>query len=240
MTEREWQTSENPRDMASCLVNEHRVHRRKAGRRKLRLFGCASCRLLWDLLTDPRSRAAVEYAEELADGVADPARSAAVMEGAQRAALDVRDRVMASRRAAGVPLRIVEPEMAAAEHLPRVLYKRPDHSALAHWAMNAMIGYGHAEAHRQWRAALRDLACLLREIFGNPFRPAVRDRSWLTSEVVALARGAYDERAFDQLPILADALQDAGCDSAEILAHLRGPGPHARGCWAVDLVLAKE
>ena len=64
--------------------------------------------------------------------------------------------------------------------------------------------------------------------------------TWLTPDVVALARGIYAERAFDRLPILADALQDAGCDNADVLGHCRGPGPHARGCWVVDLVLGKE
>jgi hypothetical protein len=81
---------------------------------------------------------------------------------------------------------------------------------------------------------------ILRDIFGNPFRPATLDPSWLTSTVVALARGIYEERAVDRMPILADALQDAGCDSADVLGHCRGPGPHVRGCWVVDLVLGKE
>jgi hypothetical protein len=58
--------------------------------------------------------------------------------------------------------------------------------------------------------------------------------------VVSLAWGIYDDRAFDRMPILADALQDAGCDDEQILDHCRGPGRHLRGCWVVDLVLAKE
>lgn len=66
------------------------------------------------------------------------------------------------------------------------------------------------------------------------------DRTRLTSTVVALAEGIYQDRAFDRLPILADALEDAGCDDTDILTHLRGEGPHVRGCWAVDLVLGKE
>jgi len=72
---------------------------------------------------------------------------------------------------------------------------------------------------------------------GNPFRPVPLDPSWLTSTVVTLAAGVYDERAFDRLPILTDALQDAGCEIAEVLDHCRGPGPHVRGRWVVDLVL---
>jgi hypothetical protein len=86
----------------------------------------------------------------------------------------------------------------------------------------------------------RQQAALFRCIFGNPFRPVALDPAWLTSTVVQLARGVYDDRAFDRLPILADALQDAGCDDEQVLTHLRGPGPHARGCWVVDLVLGKS
>ena len=66
------------------------------------------------------------------------------------------------------------------------------------------------------------------------------DPSWRTTTVVAPAQGIRAESAFDHLPILADALQDAGCDHTDILEHCRGPGPHVRGCWVVDLVLGKE
>jgi hypothetical protein len=82
---------------------------------------------------------------------------------------------------------------------------------------------------------------LLRDIFGNPFRPVAIDPAWVTSTVVALARGIYDDRAFDRMPILADALEDAGCDHSDILTHCRDPeAMHVRGCWAIDLVLGKE
>jgi hypothetical protein len=95
------------------------------------------------------------------------------------------------------------------------------------------------------------LADALRCIFGNPFRPAsCIDGALLTSRgstVVQLARAAYDDHSLPEgtldaarLVVLADALEDAGCSDAELLAHLRGPGPHVRGCWAVDLILAKS
>ncbi len=83
-------------------------------------------------------------------------------------------------------------------------------------------------------------ADILREIFGNPFHPVSLDPAWLTGTAIALATGIYDDHAFDRLPILADALQEAGCNSDDLLNHLRGPGPHVRGCWALDLVLGKE
>ncbi|OWK45371.1 hypothetical protein FRUB_01702 [Fimbriiglobus ruber] len=89
-----------------------------------------------------------------------------------------------------------------------------------------------------WEAV--GLSALLRDIFGNPFRPPSVDPAWLTSTVLALARQMYDARDFALIPILADALQDAGCDSDDILAHCRGDGPHVRGCWVVDLLLGKE
>lgn len=84
------------------------------------------------------------------------------------------------------------------------------------------------------------LASITRDIFGNPFRPITADPRWLTPTVVALATGIYEERAFDRMPILADALEEAGCDDTDILTHCRGDGPHVRGCWVVDLVLGKQ
>jgi hypothetical protein len=88
---------------------------------------------------------------------------------------------------------------------------------------------------------------VLRDLFGNPFRPVVLDPSWRIPAVVSLAQAAYDNRALpsghlDQarLAVLADALEEAGCTDADLLGHLRGPGPHVRGCWAVDALLEKE
>ncbi len=84
---------------------------------------------------------------------------------------------------------------------------------------------------RRYAAYARDIA--------NPFRPVAFDPVWRTSTAVAIAQEAYDSREFGNLPVLADALQDAGCENADVLDHLRGPGPHVRGCWVVDLVLGK-
>jgi len=84
------------------------------------------------------------------------------------------------------------------------------------------------------------LAVVVRDIFGNPFRPIAFSPSWRTSDAVALARTMYETREFSAMPILADALQDAGCDSDDVLNHCRGEGPHVRGCWVVDMVLGKE
>jgi hypothetical protein len=81
---------------------------------------------------------------------------------------------------------------------------------------------------------------LMHCIFGNPFHPVTLEQTWLTTNVTALAQAIYDERAFERMPIIGDALEDAGCDNADILNHCRQPGEHVRGCWVVDLVLGKE
>jgi hypothetical protein len=92
----------------------------------------------------------------------------------------------------------------------------------------------------RWRTESDRILCvLLRELFG-PFPTVFADPSWHTSDVLSLATGIYEERAFDRMPILADALQDAGCDNDDILNHCRQPGEHVRGCWVVDLLLGKS
>ena len=86
-------------------------------------------------------------------------------------------------------------------------------------------------------------AALLRDIFGNPFRPVAIEHGWLTwndGTIPKIAQAIYDDRAFDRLLVLADALEEAGCTNADLLNHCREPGPHVRGCWVVDLVLGRE
>ncbi len=83
---------------------------------------------------------------------------------------------------------------------------------------------------------------LLRDIYGNPFHPAAVEGSWLAwgeGTVVKLAQAVYQDRAFDRLPVLADALEEAGCTDQNILEHCRASGPHVRGCWVVDLLLGR-
>jgi hypothetical protein len=79
-------------------------------------------------------------------------------------------------------------------------------------------------------------ASLVRDIFGNPFRPVIPQPTWRTEAALGLAGAAYAGE-FTTLPHLADALDRAGCDNADLLAHCRGPGPHVRGCWVLDLLL---
>src|SRR5262249_19732568 len=93
----------------------------------------------------------------------------------------------------------------------------------------------------RWDVEHPPVAALVRDLIGNPFRPPnALNPAWRTPDVLGLARSAYYERAFDRLPILGDALEDAGCTDAVILDHCRGPGPHVRGCWVVDLILGKS
>jgi hypothetical protein len=93
----------------------------------------------------------------------------------------------------------------------------------------------------RFAAEARAQCDLLRDVFGNPLRasPAL-DPAWLTTAVVPLATAAYDERTFDRMPILGDALEEVGCDDPEILEHCRGQGEHVRGCWVVDALLGKS
>jgi hypothetical protein len=110
--------------------------------------------------------------------------------------------------------------------------------------------YGWRDAYRVAEAAwnfaadrpaeARTQERLARCLFGNPFRPITFDPAWGTPAATAVARAIYEDRRFSDLPILADALEDAGCADAALLGHCRGPGPHAQGCWAVDLLLGKS
>jgi hypothetical protein len=87
----------------------------------------------------------------------------------------------------------------------------------------------------------RKQVILARDIFGNPFRPLTFDPDWRTSTAVAVAKQMYDSRDFSAMPILADALQDAGCENDDVLTHCRDAnGVHVRGCWVVDLALGKS
>jgi hypothetical protein len=122
------------------------------------------------------------------------------------------------------------------------------------WEAAAMLtreGFGKSEANdvivqsccfepdsKAWLEGMIERARVMREIL--PFHPITLSSSYLTSTVLALAQGIYEEKAFDRMPILADALQDAGCDNSDILNHCRGPGPHVRGCFVVDLCLGKK
>jgi hypothetical protein len=205
--------------MLWCLRKETKVTRTNAGRRKLRLFACGCCRLLWDLLELPLQNA-VAVAEQFADGLATKGQ----LEMA-------RNRALKSQREIGDARVETATSLACA-----TTESRPFGAAFDMTAMELPLA-GYTSGAKDGEAVLADLLCC---VFGDAFEPVRLGRGWRTSNVTALAQSIYDERAFDRLPILADALEDAGCDNADILNHCRQPGEHVRGCWAVDLVLGKE
>src|SRR5207248_8297476 len=105
-------------------------------------------------------------------------------------------------------------------------------------ASNTALFPFHGTRNRSLTAGVQ--TDLLREIFGNPFRKPEFDSRWRTSDVMGLARAIYDERAFERMPILADALMDAGCEHEAIIGHCRGNERHVRGCWVLDMIMEKN
>jgi hypothetical protein len=221
MTETEWLTATEPKPMIDFLGLSLKrafievcsvigVYRQKQCKieRKFRLFACACMRHVWDRLDEP-ARMATEVAERQADDEAMFSEAIAA----------------ARRRRYRKPL-VNEPSFTgacdSAHHCSRL-------------AARLFVAENLNDTRRL--VVAQHLATLMRDIFGNPFRPVTLNPSWLTSTVLALATGIYDEKAFDRMPILADALQDADCDNEDILNHCRQPGEHVRGCWVVDLVL---
>jgi hypothetical protein len=223
VTEAQWLACENPLTMIRAL-------RQRVGERKWRLFCCALCRWGWERLADPRARRAVEVAERFADGLA--------AEEELRAARDATQQLQSEHTRARREGAAAGPAgwISAAQH---AVMRVPQPQAAVSTLWPDLLE-GESPAARQARRRARDRA-LLYDILGLlPFRPASFSPQWRTDTALALARQMYDSRDFGAMPILADALQEAGCDSEDILAHCRGDGPHVRGCWVIDLVLGKE
>jgi hypothetical protein len=208
-------------------------------RRKLRLFAVACCRRVWGLLEED-SRDAVLAAEQVAEG------------RGQKESPKAREALKAAEaKAALVARRLGKPKGArAAEAAAATAAAEAVRSDAGHGAMFAAKAAATARAlsrGEQPAAEEKFLVDLLVDIHGNPLRPVAFDPGWRTGQVEGLARSAYEERSLPggeldvaRLAVLADALVDAGCNNWDILSHLRGPGPHVRGCWALDLVLARE
>jgi hypothetical protein len=243
MTEGEWLSSSDPQEMLLTL-------RGRIGARKLRLFACACCRRAWHLIPTQAHRA-VEAAERYADGLADAEELYLARMAAENAAEDaVATAVEAAQEAAASAAFSVlnalrnDGEQAAeysAANVASAIYHVT--SAISESVIDDPFIAASEPAAKARAVEQSEQAEILREIVGNPFRviaalPHVL--FWNDGTIPKLAEGIYTDRAFDRLPILADALEDAGCDSANILAHCRGPGPHVRGCWVVDLLLGKE
>jgi hypothetical protein len=240
MTEAEWLTATESLPMLQFLQESGKV-----SERKLRLFACACVRRVWHLLRDERSREALEVAERFADGRAnrhelneayqagedagnaEVRRLFAVLADAERAAVDAVSPVQPYNQAGAAALHAVT---AMAENASKDQATSDESAPLRAWFVAKA-----AECQAQ--------CALARCIFGNPFRPlAAVSPAWLKwndSTVLRIATSIYERSRWGDLPILADALLDSGCGDAAMLEHLRGLGPHARGCWVLDALLGK-
>jgi hypothetical protein len=236
----------------------------RASDRKLRLFACASVRRLWHLLPDPRGRGAAEVAERYADGLAPREQLVRAAEDAvlfllqtnvvNRAAwyattaacaaatyftIDKTESVCwNAARSAAVDAATAVYCATLNVLAPEVAFCHPDDASVAPPLLSAGAARAAIQAYGTEEAA----QCrLLRCIFGPfPLRPVMIDPSWRTPEVITLAATIYDARDFALLPDLAAALEACGCSDAGLLGHLRSPGPHARGCHALDALLGRE
>jgi hypothetical protein len=230
MNEAEWNDCDEPDEMIAFL--------HQGSERKRRLFAVACCRRLWRRLTDERSRNAVEVAERFAEGAAS-LREAAF--AASRSATSWWD-------AAAVASAVVaDPWRTAGAARSSVARNAADP---AYEAGEVAGRTATAAAEEAWNAAYAAEraahANLLRCIFGNPFRPPPALLTFNDGLVTELAEAAYELRSLPggeldptRLCILADALEEAGADDV-FLEHLRSPGPHFRGCFALDAVLGKS
>jgi hypothetical protein len=217
VTEEDWLASCNPKAMLGHL-------RPKFSDRKLRLFACACCRRVLRLASDARIVGILNTLERYANG-----------EGRER------DRIDARKAAEAIHDNVNKPQDCISSELRNAAQKTLNWGSWHPGSLAAAaVGWSdHAHFAERKSEERAEQAPILREMVGNPFRPVALDPAWLTSDVLALARGIYDDRAFDRMPILADALQDAGCTNDDILNHCRGDGPHVRGCWVIDLLLGK-
>jgi hypothetical protein len=250
MTEQEWLDSSDPVPMLVFVLN-------KASRRKLQLFACACCRCIWKLLDD-ESRAALEAEESLASGSHDalwrlPARTrfldVNLTQPIPTGPVDVRgfggtaDQLLMNILALGHQL-LHNQAPSLQQHARRVVRFALNGAILEVVDGVAAIIRASEAGEQQQKDAVqkqsREQVCLLREILGNPFRESTVAAAWLTADVLMLARGISEERAFERLPILADALQEAGCDDQDILEHCRNGGPHHPACWVMDLIFRRE
>ncbi|AMV29419.1 hypothetical protein VT84_33805 [Gemmata sp. SH-PL17] len=216
----------------------------RASDRKLRLFVVACCHRLNHVGRDAWLARAVATTEALADGNAPPLEVAATLADAES--------VLVAAGGIATPIEAIVFTLL----LTPLRYVKPYSVLDAKRVVTATsdaVGY-EAIAGRGPDLEERDLspfvpakeleqayqAILVREVFGNPFRPVTFTSEWGNDSALALAAQMYESRDFGAMPILADALQDAGCDDEDVLNHCRGHGPHVRGCWVVDLLLGKS
>jgi hypothetical protein len=210
MTEEDWVTTADPFAMLDSL-------RGWSTDRKMRLFACACCLQVYQSLVFGPGYDAVLVAERHADG------------------LCTDDDLKAANASARGYVFEVYGDDGYWGDLGCVVTETDPWQAMHHVTRMSRFLMPHNIG--EVRMAFRSL---IHDIFGNPYRTLHLDPRWRTEDVLGLARGIYEDRAFDRLPLLGDALMDAGCDNEDVLAHCRSDGPHAKGCWVVDGVLGKE
>ena len=226
MTEQEWLACTDPTPMLEFL-------RGKVSDRKLRLFAVACCRRIRQLMSDERSKTSIEVAERFADGKATEQERESIHSIAGLKGRRIRNHPIAwtshdyAIAAASDATNLDAYEAADTARFSGQFAKAPDDET----------PYGDPVLREEALAQ----ANFVRDIFGpSPFRHVTLNPAWLTATAEKLAEAISEEKAFDRMPILGDALEDAGCTNQEILAHCRQPGEHVRGCWVIDLVLGKE
>lgn len=237
MTEGGWSVCVNPLIMLRFLREA-----RKASDRKCLLLVAACARRSWESLS-PQERHVYEVAERYVEG-----------EATWHELSEVSLPRKGNARKPDTRLRqFVDDTLArACEKSARAVYLQlseafeADHGFAERQQVAASLGLseGAVRDPRDGWIEASNGECLgqemmIRDLFGNPFRPVIVESLWLTPEAVELARTIYDERAFDRLPALGDALTTAGCRNADILEHCRSQAFHIRGCWAVDALLRK-
>jgi hypothetical protein len=211
MTEAEWLASREPHDLLEHL-------RDHISDRRLRLFSCACIRRIRRLLTAPGSWESASVVERFTEGEA----TSAELRTAELALNELSD----LRGEETAPYWV--PFWAADQDARKAVY------GVIRWMVHPHVGTA------SWRGWLADV---LRDILGNPFRPVVVDPAWVRWHeglVRSMARRMYDENDFGDMAVLADALEEAGCQDSHILAHCRGPGEHVRGCHLLDALLGNE
>jgi hypothetical protein len=231
--------------VAGHLARHLAVPRLAFSERKSRLFAVACCRRILHLMPTDEARACVLAAEQYADGlIDDDGLSVAVAASVRSCERDWRRRSRYRARAAPAVVGAIN-ALGRVHRQQGARWAVPGSVARA-WAFAQMLEaseeYTPERLGSLLNAEYARQADLLRDIVGNPFRPAAVEPAWLAWNdrcVERMAQGIYEERAFDRLPVLHDALLDAGCDNEDILAHCRTPEGHVRGCWVIDLLLGK-
>jgi hypothetical protein len=247
MTEAEWLACGEPKKMLEFLMG-------RPSTRKFRLFAVACCRKITPLMLKSKlGYRAVVIAEKLADGLPVVEN---IAEFRDRLAIEDYDFARIDHGphttkedyviyyAAGAACYALEDEghflgKVAKDYGEPGILQVPHQAALAaaHWERKTSR---HGLKESGFRRELRGIIPIVHEIFGNPFRPPpplpAVSLDWNDGTVRRIAQAIYEERAFDRLPILADALEEAGCTDADILNHCRQPGEHVRGCWVIDLI----